>query len=107
MDTQQQKQPVRAELARSNGTEPKADPRGTMIEDAMQHVTDPILRGEWEFVLKLFEDLKKHGEAELRISTTPTGPARQAEIIYAGIHQKRSLSPLRRLYKSRDRVIRG
>jgi len=111
MEQAQCKTPVRAELARASG---QSDGAGAAVPDvigqAMQQVPDPVLRGEWDFVLRLFEDLKRYGEAELRISVTPGGPARQTEIIYAGIHQKRSLGPLRRLYKARDRsrdVIRG
>lgn len=91
------KTPVRAELAAPD-----------VIETALQSVTDPVLRGEYDFVLRMFEDLKKYGEAELRITVIPGGaPKREAEIIYAGIHQKRSLGPLRRLYKARDKSDNG
>ncbi len=67
-------------------------------------VEDPVLRAEYEFVLRAFDELKLQGDAELRISVTKDRASGEVEIIYAGIHQKRALESLRQVYRARDRV---
>lgn len=70
---------------------------------------DPVLQAEYEFLLKCFDDLKAQEDAELRISVTRARESRHIEIIYAGIHKKKSLEPLRSVYRARAKsgVIRG
>ncbi len=67
-------------------------------------VEDPVLRAEYEFVLRAFDELKCQGDAELRVSVTKDRASGEVEIIYAGIHQKRGLDSLRQVYRARDRA---
>lgn len=78
----------------------------TTVNGSGERVTveDPTLRAEYEFVLRAFDELKNQGDAELRISVTRDRTSGEVEIIYAGIHQKRTLEALRQVYRARERA---
>ncbi len=95
------KRPVQADVVDRRVADP-------MTPKALVTCDDPVLKAEYEFVLKCFDDLKAQEDAELRISVTRARESKQIEIIYAGVHKKRSLEPLRAIYRARDKggVIR-
>ena len=86
--------PVRAEFIQ----QPPANGQG---KGAFLSVDDPVRLAEYEFLIRAFEELRTYGDAELRISIAKEPKGTETEIIYAGIHKKKSLEPLRRVYRAR------
>lgn len=57
-----------------------------------------IISTEREMVLHAFDELKKRGDGELRITTRRDPKTGHVEIVYCGVHQKADLESLRALY---------
>lgn len=60
--------------------------------------SDMIVGTERDLVLQAFEELKKRGDGELRITTRRDPKTGIVEIVYCGVHQKADLEALRQLY---------
>ena len=86
--------PVRAEFTQQ-------PPINGQQKGAVLNVDDPVRLAEYEFLIRAFEELRTYGDAELRISIAKEPKGSETEIIYAGIHKKKSLEPLRRVYRAR------
>ena len=63
---------------------------------------DDLERAEYDFVLRLFDDLKRAGgDAEMKVSINIDARTGRAEIIHGSILKKRSIDPLRLMYRAR------
>jgi len=58
-----------------------------------------IVSTEREMVLRAWEELKRRGDGELRITTRRDPKSGLVEIVYLGVHQKADLDSLRTLYQ--------
>lgn len=65
---------------------------------------EQISRLEQTMVLEAFNEMKRRGDAELRIASRRDRATGLIEITYIGVHEKADLEGLRDLYK---RVRRG
>lgn len=61
-----------------------------------------VAREEYELILRAFDDLMTcHANAELRVAVTLNQDA-VPEVTYIGVHKKRSIDVLKRLYVRRQ-----
>jgi hypothetical protein len=58
-----------------------------------------IVATERELVLHAWEELKRRGDGELRITTRRDPKTGLVEIVYCGVHQKADIEALRNLYQ--------
>jgi hypothetical protein len=78
---------------------------GTVVEEkASPSLGEQISRLEQTMVLEAFNEMKRRGDAEMRIASRRDRVSGLIEVTYIGVHEKADLEGLRDLYK---RVKRG
>jgi len=78
---------------------------GAVVEEkAAPSLGEQISRLEQTMVLEAFNEMKRRGDAELRIASRRDRVSGLIEVTYIGVHEKADLEGLRDLYK---RVKRG